>query len=402
MHLAAAHCRAHDLHAPVVFTVDHQLRPDTDQEARMVHAQAAALGLQHHTLTWRGAKPRENIQHAARMARYSLMGEAMRAMGLWALLTGHTLNDQAETFLLRIARGSGLDGLSGMAPLSPFPMPTYSDMCLMRPLLGFSKSQILGTVAHLDLKFVEDPSNANPAFARTRVRSALDALISAGVTAERIAEAAARLRQARAVMDEAERSAFAEAVEIDPWGFALVTPGPVRAQPRETVVRLVGSVLRLAGGQGYPPERDIIDGVYDWLVAADPVPRGRTAGGCRLWVLGDGRIVAAREQAALDNDEPLLVLRPGQSGVWDGRFRVGISEAAEPGDYVIQALGPFAPSALKVPLFTPSKIEPRRIASTYPGVFIDGALVAVPTPPGLVDSPFSAQFIGRLPVLPEV
>jgi hypothetical protein len=97
----------------------------------------------------------------------------------------------------------------------------------------------------------------------------------------------------------------------------------------------------------------------------------------------------------------MLILKPGHSGVWDGRFRIVVSAQAEPGEYAIQAIGPFAPSAQNVPGFPPSKVEPRRIAAAYPGVFQDGVLVAVPPPPGVSVGPFSAQFIGRLPAPAE-
>lgn len=397
MHLAARHSRDRGLAPPVVFTVDHQLRREAAAEADLVKQQAERLGLSHETLVWRGPKPRENLQHAARMARYALIGEAMQRAGLWALITGHTLDDQAETFLLRLARGSGLDGLSGMAPLAAFPLPMFAGLCVMRPLLGFSKAQVLATAEGLSVEYVLDPSNANPAFARTRARYAMSALAAAGVTAQRIAEAAAHLRRARAAIEAAERELFDRAVEIDPWGYAIVDPTPLASVPQEVGLRFTASLLRLAGGGGYAPELAAVQGVYDWLTMPLPMPRGRTAGGCRLSVLENGRILAAREQGGLEQDEPVLILQPGQSGIWDGRFRVTITQHAAPGEYAIQALGVFAQSALKLNGFPASRIEPRRIAAAYPGVFEDGVLTAVPLPPLAGPGPFTAQFLGRTP-----
>lgn len=397
MHLAARYCTAKGLTAPVVLTVDHQLRLEASTEAEQVKAQALSLGIAHETLVWRGPKPRENIQHAARMARYALIGEAMRRLGLWALLTGHTLDDQAETFLLRLGRGSGLDGLSGMAPVAAFPLPMFSDLCVLRPLLGFSKRAVLSTAVDFGAAYSTDPSNTNPAYARTRARGAMAALADAGVTPQRIAEAAAHLRRARVAIETAERDLFSRAVNLDPWGYAVIDRGALSAVPHEVGLRFTASLLRLAGGSIYAPELDIVAGVYDWLTLSLPMPRGRTAAGCRLALLDDGRVLAAREQAGLDQDEPLLVLDPGQSGVWDGRFRVTIALDAPPGPYAVQALGPFAQSAMKVLGFPAARIEPRRIAATYPGVFQDGILIAVPTPPDGGFGPFKAQFLGRTP-----
>jgi tRNA(Ile)-lysidine synthase len=397
MHLAARHARDHGLAPPVVFTVDHQLRYEASAEAAQVGAQAAELGLAHETLVWRGPKPRENLQHAARIARYSLIGEAMQRAGLWALLTGHTLDDQAETFLLRLGRGSGLDGLSGMAPLAAFPVPMYAGLCVLRPLLGFAKAQILATAKSFDAAYVIDPSNANPAFSRTRAREAMAALAEAGVTAQRIAEASAHLRRARVAIETAERDLFDRAVEIDPWGFALVDRAPLSSVPQEVGLRFTAALLRLSGGRPYAPEMDTVHGVYDWLTIPGPTPRGRTAGGCRLALLADGRVLVAREQGGLELDEPLLVLEPGQSGIWDGRFRIGVRSDAEPGSYAIQALGALSQSALNLAGFPPSRVEPRRIAATYPGVFEDGVLTAVPLPPHVSAGPFTAEFLGRMP-----
>jgi tRNA(Ile)-lysidine synthase len=397
MHLAARHARSKGYAAPVVFTVDHQLRPESAAEAELVKAQAHRLGLHHQTLVWHGPKPRANLQHAARVARYSLLGEAMRRAGVWALLTGHTLDDQAETFLMRLARGSGLDGLSGMAPLAGFPLPAYSDLCILRPLLGFTKAQILATARRMRAPFVDDPSNRNPAFARTRTREAAAALAQAGITSRRIAEAANHLRRARAAIDAAERALFDQAVTLDRWGYAVIDRAPLAIAPHEVGLRFTSSLLRLAGGGDYSPELDLASGVHAWLTMAEPSPRGRTAAGCRLSLLDDGRVLAAREQAGLEHDEPLLLLSPGQSGIWDGRFRVSVACGAPEGVYAVQALGDFAQSALKIAGFPPSRIEPRRIAATYPGLFEDGILAAVPIPDGDGVGPFTATFLGRTP-----
>lgn len=396
MHLMARHAQAHGLTPPLILTVDHQLRRESGSEAEFVGAQAQALGLRHRTLVWKGPKPQSNVQHAARMARYALLGEAMRAAGVWALTTGHTLDDQAETFLLRLGRGSGLDGLSGMAPVAAFPMPTFSDLCVLRPLLGFTKAQILATAEQLGARYVTDPSNSNRLFARTRAREALSALAEAGVTPERIAEAAAHLRRARAAIDIAERDLFDRAVTLDPWGAVIVDRSVLSLAPQEVGLRFTASLLRLAGGGPYAPEMDAVRGVYEWLIMPLPMPRGRTAGGCRLALLEDGRALAAREQGGLDEDEPVLLLEPGQSGIWDGRFRVRIAATAPEGVYAVQALGPFAQSALKIPDFAPCRVEPRRVAATYPGLFQDGILAAIPVPETL-GGPFTAEFLGRTP-----
>ena len=106
----------------MVLTVDHGLRKDSARDARQVARWAKAAGLKAVTLTWRGDKPKTGVEAAARDARYRLMGAWLKKHKITTLLVGHTQDDQAETFLLRLARGSGLDGLSAMQPHAPWPV----------------------------------------------------------------------------------------------------------------------------------------------------------------------------------------------------------------------------------------------------------------------------------------
>ena len=116
LHLAAGWAARNNVKLRVA-TVDHRLRAASADEARQVSRQASALDLAHHTLDWTGA-PVGNLQNAAREARKALLGDWARRHGLDAVLLGHTATDQAETVLLRLARGSGVDGLAGMTPQS--------------------------------------------------------------------------------------------------------------------------------------------------------------------------------------------------------------------------------------------------------------------------------------------
>ena len=124
-----------------VVTVDHGLRREAAREAREVKRLATELGLTHRTLRWRGAKPKTGLPAAAREARYCLLAQAARAAGASHVLTAHTRDDQAETLLMRLLRGSGLAGLSAMAQVSK-----RDGIILARPLLDVSKSQLVATL----------------------------------------------------------------------------------------------------------------------------------------------------------------------------------------------------------------------------------------------------------------
>ena len=114
MLLAAGWAEAHGKQV-IVYTVDHGLRPEAPAECEMVEREAARLGLTCRTLAWVGDKPQTGVQAAARLARYRLIGAAMRKDGAEILVTAHHIDDQAETILMRLAHGSGISGLAGMA-----------------------------------------------------------------------------------------------------------------------------------------------------------------------------------------------------------------------------------------------------------------------------------------------
>ncbi|RXH00430.1 tRNA lysidine(34) synthetase TilS [Bradyrhizobium vignae] len=187
-----------------VVTVDHGLRPEAAREAREVKRLANQLGLPHRTLRWRGAKPKTGLPAAAREARYRLLAEAARAAGASHVLTAHTRDDQAETLLMRLFRGSGLAGLSAMAPLSE-----RDGIVLARPLLDVPKSQLIATLRRAKVGFVEDPTNRDTAFTRPRLRALLPLLAAEGGDARNLARLAARLARANAavevLVDGAER-----------------------------------------------------------------------------------------------------------------------------------------------------------------------------------------------------
>lgn len=172
-------------------TVDHGLRPEARDEADMVAAACARIGVPHRTLTWRGGRPTTGLQEKARVARYALLDAEADRQGCSAIATAHTLDDQAETVLMRIAHGSGIEGLAAMRPVSLNRTPR-----LLRPLLGIDKARLVATLAALEVDAVTDPSNLDPRFERVRWRKRTPLLAAAGLPAERLALVARRAGEA--------------------------------------------------------------------------------------------------------------------------------------------------------------------------------------------------------------
>lgn len=180
----------------VAVTVDHGLRPEAAREAREVKRRAADWGILHRTVRWRGEKPATGLPAAARAARYALLGQAARRHGAAAVVTAHTQDDQAETVLMRLLRGSGLGGLGGMAEVS-----TRDGVTLLRPLLGIGKSRLIATLRRAGIGYADDPTNSDPHYTRARLRTLMPHLAAEGADARSLARLAARLARADAALE---------------------------------------------------------------------------------------------------------------------------------------------------------------------------------------------------------
>lgn len=177
-------------------TVDHGLRAEAAAEAREVKRLARTLDLEHRTLRWTGPKPKTGLPAAARAARYRLLAKAARQRGATHILTAHTRDDQAETLLMRMLRGSGISGLAAMARESE-----RDGLVLARPLLHVSKSRLIATLNSAKLGFADDPTNRDPSFTRARLRALMPALAAEGGSAHNLARLASRLARANAAVE---------------------------------------------------------------------------------------------------------------------------------------------------------------------------------------------------------
>jgi tRNA(Ile)-lysidine synthase len=188
----------------IAVTVDHGLRDEAAAEAREVKRLARALDLPHRTMRWTGIKPKTGLPAAARGARYRLLAQAAGSSGATHILTAHTRDDQAETLLMRLLRGSGIAGLAAMAPVTE-----REGVMLARPFLNVSKSQLVATLKRAKIGFADDPTNRDSHFTRPRIRAILPVLAAEGGDARNLARLASRLARANAaveiLVDGAER-----------------------------------------------------------------------------------------------------------------------------------------------------------------------------------------------------
>lgn len=266
--------------SPVVLSVDHGLRPGSARDAKAVLAAAKAAGLEAHALKWTGPKPKSDIEAAARMARYRLMGAWCRRHRVPALYLAHTREDQAETFLLRLARGTGLDGLAAMQAVAPFPLPGFGDLVLARPLLGMARRDLREFLEGRGLAWSEDPMNDDPRFARVRLRALWPALEAEGLTPARIADAAAHLARARAALEAAVSEVLASHARFDK-ACATLDAAAFGNTPEEVGLRVLAAVLGRVSGAAYRPRFERLKRLYAAIVAGK-LGKGCTLHGCRI------------------------------------------------------------------------------------------------------------------------
>ncbi len=309
-------------------TVDHGLRPESAGEARKVARWARRRGIAHQTLPWVGAKPTGDIQAAARTARYRLLEEWCAHTGIFHLLVAHHQDDQAETFLLRLARGSGLDGLAAMAPLVERP-----SCRLLRPLLTMPKARLEATLKAHNQAWLEDRSNRNDKYARVRLRGGRALLAREGLSTVRLAATARRLARARQALELPLAQLLAQAVTPDPAGFVRLDPTPLHGASPELGLRALAAVLMAVGGADHPPRLERLERLYQDITAG--LSRGRTLGGCRI-VPEHGSLLVCREAKAM---AAAVAARPGTTINWDGRFKLTLSSDG-PSGLTLGALGP--------------------------------------------------------------
>ncbi len=291
MLLAAEWARAREAPRLSVATVDHGLRAGSGHEAEKVAGWAAALSLPHAILIWEGAKPHSRLQERAREARYGLLCAHAARAGVGHIMTAHHSGDQAETVLFRLLRGSGICGLAGMAT-----MTRRGALTLGRPLLSYSKEELAAFCKAKAHPYFEDPSNADPRFARTKLRQLAARLASEGL------DRAALLRLAgRAARAEAALSAWA--AELRATLPAERSPGLFKAniaalasKPEEILLRFLASELKFAGF-GRQLRLDRLESLTQELSRKLQAGKefGATLGGAILRLRGDGILIITPE-----------------------------------------------------------------------------------------------------------
>jgi tRNA(Ile)-lysidine synthase len=308
----------------VALVVDHGLRPASADEARRTREWLALQQIEAHILRWRPtAPPTAGVQAAARAARYRLLLAWCARHGILHLLTAHQADDQAETFVMRRTRDSGATGLAGMSAVVEFPQAR-----LLRPLLPVPRARLTATLQSRGETWIDDPSNLDPRFARTALRTTGPSMSLPAATRQANGFALQR------VQEEAQlAAALAECVLPHPLGAMTIDHGPWCALPAPTSQAVLAAVVATTAGADYPPRRVRCAAAAARMRTAAPqpgrLPGGLTLGGCRiLWRSGGWLVV--REPASIGTAACMA-----DALKWDGRFEIfwpdGKAQAAHAG-----------------------------------------------------------------------
>ncbi|GJL92576.1 tRNA lysidine(34) synthetase TilS [Hyphococcus sp.] len=302
----------------LALTVDHGLRPEAKHEAEQTKHWCEAVGIAHRTLVWEGDKPASRLQAAAREARYRLLIEAAQAHQCGALLTAHTLDDQAETFFMRLSRGAGQRGLSAMREESLVASGAGEPLRLLRPLLDAGRDDVTAYLEGLGQEFVDDPSNLDDRYERVRVRALLAALSEQElISSQALAASAQKLARA----DDAVRRS--EDLLFDRFGGCFYAWGGASLDRWDknapSAAGLARRLLHGVGGGDYAPEEAAAADVFGAPGEGAATLAGaliRRWGG-RLWVMREPAALLGRAgvpaKALIHTKTPIL---------WDRRFIV--------------------------------------------------------------------------------
>lgn len=361
-------CASQNFPPPLGLIVDHALRNESADEAAEVQKRLASLGIKAEILHWDHAPVTTRIHAEARAARYDLLIRACRRHGIQTLLFAHQREDQAETILMRLAKGSGIDGLAGIPAVNEI-----DGVQILRPLLPVAKERLIATCELAGASFVTDPSNNADKFARGRLRRVMPLLADEGLTIERLLDCGARAAEAKAALDHYTRKFLLAHSRLDEYGVITIHRAQFLTLPQAIAMRSLGAALQAVHREDYDPTHAALSLLLDAL--QDAAMPARTLNGCLITCRAD-EIVVLREMDAITD---IIPIRAGETVLWDGRWRLTLAAGAVPADYEIRALG--NPPHEVLDRLAPNlrhQVPQGRVRATLPALWCGDELTMIP------------------------
>ncbi|MEL6681135.1 MAG: tRNA lysidine(34) synthetase TilS [Pseudomonadota bacterium] len=336
-------------------TVNHGLRQESEAEAHFVAECCASMGVPHHTLRWQSEHRQGNLMAAARDARYRLIADWATERNITAVMLGHTADDVAENFLIRLARKAGPDGLAAMNAQFDREGITW-----LRPFLQQTRADLRTYLRAREMTWVEDPTNDDDNFERTRARKAMAVLKDLGLSVDILQNVSLSMQAARHALDHYANIESRRYI-VQQGGDLVLKLGLTGPLPDEIKRRLWRMALPWINGAEFPPRQDALTG----LLASMASLGSGTVGGCLITRRGDDWRITREYQAVRD-------LSAATTALWDDRWRL---DGPHSPDLSVRALGEAVqdcPDWRKVAL-------PRTSLIATPAIWRGNSLVAAPS-----------------------
>ncbi len=368
---------------PQAFIVDHALREESAAEAALVRQRLQALGITAEVLLWQHEAVTSAIHSSARRARYQLLLNACRCHKITSLLFAHQREDQAETILMRFAKGSGVDGLAGMAAES-----VKEGIRILRPFINQSKQRLIATCDAAGISYVTDPSNKAQKFARGRLREVMPLLADEGLTIDRLVDIGIRAAETREAMDCFTDEFIAAHSHQDEWGVIYFEKSALLATPRAIALRAISRALQTIHAEFYAPTHASLSLLLDTL-KNEATFSARTLNGC-LVSENQKYLIFMREFSAITET---LSISTGETVIWDGRWQITCAAGEGTDGATVKALG--NPPHEVLDRLSPDlrhKLPQGRIRATLPALWVGSEIKCLPTNVQLI-----AKWRGRDP-----
>lgn len=357
----------------IALTINHNLRPESKDEAMQVKAWCENYGIEHHILTWEHNTPvKSAIQETAREARYRLLTDWCRENHILHLLTAHHCDDQVETMFFRLARGSGLEGLSAMSA-----QKIVSGVRLLRPFLQISKSRLIATLQDRRQEWLEDPSNQNPLYGRVNIRSQLENYEHNENIKNRASYLTNFLGKFRNLLENKLASCLTETIEIYPQGYACINTREFFLLDKEIATKAIASLIQAVSGLPHPPRSKKLLHLCD-IINSGKLYSKRSLGGA-IFEQSENKIIVYREAKAIEKSrtvpENTLI-------IWDNRFLVKWQRTENSfSDIQLEVRSLGSDGLTQIQKLSPSLLKnshPARILRTFPSLWLLEELVSAP------------------------
>ena len=355
-----------------VVVVDHGLRDGSANEAKLVCDNAKILGFKFKILKWGGVKPNTRIQELARKNRYHLITKWCKTKKINKIFLAHHLDDQMETFLMRLGKGSGVDGLASMDFLS-----YISNICIVRPFLEIPKERLLEILSSSKLKWINDPSNFNMDFKRSRIREIIPILAEEGIDSNQISHVIKRMRSASKSLNAQTKIIIHKYIhDFKNIAYFLDKKILIEVEDEEILLRVIEKIIMNISGSIYPTRGFKLKNILFWFFSEDNVS-AKTLNGVVIRKRKNN-FIFYRELNDCDKSS-VIKLQNSKYVCWDNRFslKANMSKNLE-----VRALGNAGISILKEKKILKRqgyKGVPLSAWKTAPGVWSKKRLISMPT-----------------------